>query len=66
MPQATSGTARPSTSSSSGMGDTSAASPARSSGDRLPNTGSELPLVGVAGLLALAAALGVRAVRRAA
>jgi len=31
---------------------------------RLPNTGSELPLVGLVGLLALAGAFGVRAVRR--
>ena len=32
--------------------------------ESLPNTGSELPAVGLIGLLALAGALGVRAVRR--
>jgi len=60
---AQSATAPSSTASNSASGDTSAAAPARSG--RLPKTGSELPLVGVAGLLALAAALGVRTVRRA-
>jgi LPXTG-motif cell wall-anchored protein len=35
-----------------------------SAGRELPKTGSQVPLVGLAGLLALGAALGVRAVRR--